>query len=134
MSHTPTSLHQQNRLTTQIIHQIIQSSILKSKGRTDKIFCSIKCKSDHYYDTKIATNKATRFVDAILRRNHIILKEIMIQNVSQIKVNRKILKKKGFNFNYITRYYINNRGKTYHCIYDYSYLIFSDNNVVIYRR
>lgn len=104
------------------------------KGRSDKIFCSTKCKSDHHYLQKTKTDNATKFIDAILHRNRIILEEIMEYNSSQIKVNKKILEKKGFNFQYITKYYVNSRGKTYHFVYDFSYLIFSDNNVIIYRR
>lgn len=111
--------------------KICQATI---KGRSDKLFCSITCKN--YYHTRLrqVTHIATKNVDKILHRNRSILLEIMGKHKTQIKLPIMVLEKKKFNFNYITRYYVNSRGKTYNYVYDFSWMIFSDNEVLIVRR
>lgn len=68
-------------------------------GRTDKKYCSIKCKS--IYNTKLnkVTFNACTQTDKILHRNRSILLEILGTNVQKKKINRMILDFKKFNFN-----------------------------------
>ena len=51
----------------------------------------------------------------------------------QKKVERAILDSKKFHFTYITHYHINAQGKTVHYVYDFSWMIFSDQEVLIKR-
>ncbi len=57
------------------------------KGRSDKLFCSEKCKN--YYHTKLrrVTNIAVKEIDIILHRNRSILLEIMGKHKTQKKMN-----------------------------------------------
>ncbi|MFK7809221.1 MAG: hypothetical protein AB8F74_15565 [Saprospiraceae bacterium] len=103
-------------------------------GRTDKIFCSTACKNDYNLRLRRATATAAKKIDEILHRNRSILLEIMGKHKVQIKTDRMTLDKKKFNFNYMTGYSINSSGKTYHHIYDFSYMTFSDQEVLIVRR
>jgi len=103
-------------------------------GRADKIFCSIACKNDYHVRLRRVTSKATKDIDEILHRNRSILLELLGKKNKKLKLDRYELEKKKFNFNYITGYSINKHGKTYHHLYDFSYMTFSDNSVLIVRR
>lgn len=104
------------------------------RGRSDKLFCSIACKSSYHHKLRKATNYATADIDAILHRNRSILLEILGKNLKQKKVNRKLLDAKKFNFHYMTGYYINSKNKTYNYVYDFAWMIFSDQEILIVRR
>ena len=103
------------------------------KGRSDKVFCSVKCKSDYAYSLRSVTEIATASIDKILHRNRSILLEIVGKNKVQMKVVRDLLDDKKFNFSYITHYHINNQGKTVSYVYDFSWMIFSDQEILIKR-
>ena len=103
-------------------------------GRSDKRFCSVACKSQYHKRLIGSTALATAKIDSILHRNRSILLELMGKNETQIKIPILELEKKKFNFNYITKFIINKQGKTYHYVYDFSWMSFSSNEVLIIRR
>ncbi len=105
----------------------------KFVGRSDKVFCTIACKTVYNQKLNKVTNLATFKTDKILHRNRSILLEIMGKNEVQKKVKREILDTKKFHFGYITQYHLNSQNKTVHYIYDFSYIIFSDQEVLIKR-
>lgn len=76
---------------------------------------------------------ATKAIDIILHRNRSILLEVLGKNKTQIKLDRAVLDKKKFNYSYITHYHKNNQGKTVHYVYDFSWMIFSDQEILIKR-
>ena len=104
------------------------------KGRSDKVFCSLNCKNEYHIKLRQVTHKATLAIDKILHRNRSILLEVMGKNQWQKKINRLILDKKKFNFNHVTGYYINSKGKTYNYVYDFSWMVFSHKEILINRR
>lgn len=106
----------------------------KFSGRSDKIFCSIECKSIYHIKLRATTKLETAKIDKILHRNRSILLEVMGKNMYYKKLDRKILDTKKFNFTYMTHYHINNQGKTVHYVYDFSWMIFSDQEVLIKRK
>ena len=103
-------------------------------GRSDKIFCSVKCKSIYHKKLNEVTNAATKDIDKILHRNRSILLEIMGKNSTQKKILKIALDKKKFNYTYITSFHINKHGKTVYHVYDFSWMIFSDEEVLIRRK
>lgn len=103
------------------------------KGRTDKIFCSIKCKSTYHMKLRGVTDDAAERIDKILHRNRSILLELMGKNGTQKKLPRTALDEKKFHFGYITHFHINSQNKTVHYVYDFSWMIFSDQEVLIKR-
>jgi len=103
-------------------------------GRADKVFCSIKCKSDYHYDLKNKTYRASKQIDNILHRNRSILYEIMGDRTRKMKVKRTVLDKKKFNYKYNTGHHINKENKMYHNVYDFAWMNFSDGEVLIIRR
>ena len=103
-------------------------------GRSDKIFCNIACKNEYHVRLRRATAMAVRETDKILHRNRSILLEVLGKNKRQKKVNRLVLEKKKFRFNYFTGSHLNSRGKTYHYVYDFAWMTFSDQEVLITRK
>lgn len=103
-------------------------------GRRDKIFCSTACKNEYHVSLRKATAEAVQHTDKILHRNRSVLVEIMDGNTSQRKVQRAELDKKKFNYKYITGYSVNSRGKTYHHVYDFSWMEFSNQEILIVKR
>lgn len=103
------------------------------RGRSDKKFCSIKCKSRYHHTQHKYNDKGTEAIDKILHRNRAILLELM-GRYKQRQITILDLEKKKFNFNHITRYTINSKGKIYHWVYEFSWMKFSSGIIMIYRR
>ena len=104
------------------------------EGRSDKKFCSVKCKKDYHSKLRASTNKAVKDINKLLQRNRSILLEIQGKHKSQVTVDRKVLEYKKFTFKYHTHYHINKQGKTYHYVYDFSWMEFSNDRVLITRK
>jgi hypothetical protein len=102
-------------------------------GRADKIFCSATCKANYHIKLNKVTTEASERIDKILHRNRSILLEIMGKNSTQKKVPRALMDSKKFHFGYITHYHVNAQNKTVHYVYDFSWMIFSDQEVLIKR-
>jgi len=103
-------------------------------GRTDKKFCSIKCKNFYHSNLRRVTDKEVVEINSILHRNRSILLEILGKQKIQIKVKRIVLAKKKFRFKYMTHFHINKFGKMYHHVYDFAWMEFSDDEILIIRR
>lgn len=101
------------------------------EGRRDKMYCSDRCKSDYHEKLKKVTNVATAKIDKILHRNRSSLLELMGKNGTQKKIPKLDLDNKKFNWTYITHVHLNSQGKEVRYVYDYSYIIFSDQEVLI---
>lgn len=104
------------------------------KGRSDKIFCSVACKSAYHFKLRAVNKIAVKEIDTILHRNRTILLELLGKNRKQIKVKRILLEKKKFNYKYQTHFYINSHNKTYHYVYDFAWMAFSTDEILIIRR
>ena len=102
-------------------------------GKETKIFCSPICKADYHFKLKRVTNDAARNIDKILHRNRSTLLEIMGKNSSQKKVDRSLLDQKKFNWHYVTSYHLNSANKMVNYVYDFSWMLFSDQEVLIKR-
>jgi hypothetical protein len=103
-------------------------------GRSNMIFCSVACKSTYHRKLRRVTKSATIDIDEILHRNRSILLEVLGKNGTQKKIKRLILVKKKFQFNYLTHFYINSQGKMYHHVYDFAWMEFSDDEILIVKR
>lgn len=103
-------------------------------GRTDKVFCSDRCKSYYHRKLREVTSEKTSGIDEFLHRNRSILLEFLGKSKVQVKIKRILLDKKNFKFKYHTHFNINSRGKTYFHVYDIAWMEFSDNEILIVRR
>lgn len=71
----------------------------------------------------------------MLLRNRTILHELLDQRAEKkIKVKRAILHKMGYKFELYTGSYTNRQQKTYYYIFDYSWMAFSDQEILILKR
>lgn len=103
-------------------------------GRSDKKFCSIKCKNYYHVNLRKVTAEAVKEIDKKLHRNRSILLEILGKYKMQKKIKRIELEKRKFSFKYHTHFYVNSAGKTYNYLYDIAWMEFSDNDILIVRK
>lgn len=120
--------------TRNIMQKLCKICQAQIKGRSDKLFCSLACKNYYHIRLRKVTRKATGNVDKILHRNRSILLEVLGKDGIKKKVHRKMLDRKKFNYNYITQYHLNTRGKMVNYVYDFSWSVFSDQEVLIVRH
>lgn len=104
------------------------------RGRTDKIFCSVRCKNYYHTNLRKASANAAQQINEYLKRNHGILLELIGKNKSQIKIYRTHLEQKKFRFKYHTHFHINSKGKMFHYVYDIAWMEFSDDEILIIRK
>lgn len=104
------------------------------KGRSDKKFCSVKCKNYYHTNLRRVTRQQVNNIDKILHRNYAILLEELGKRKTQIKIKRIVLDKKKFNYKYHTHFNINSFGKTYYFLYNLAWMEFSDDEILIVRN
>lgn len=104
-------------------------------GRIDKKFCSDQCRNTYNNRTHAIANKYIRKVNYIIRKNRKIMEE-MLENSSKdaIKVHRRKLINKGFNFDYYTNIYKTKTGKYYYFSYEYGFMKLDDEYFTIVLR
>ena len=103
-------------------------------GRSDKLFCSVSCKSRYHRKLRNQTNLVALEIDEILHRNRSILQEILGKNGKIKKVKRLVLEKKKFRHKYHTHFFLNSSNKTYFQVYDIAWMEFSDDEILIVRQ
>ena len=102
-------------------------------GRSDKRFCCIACKNQHNLQLRRETRDIVKAIDAALHRNREIL-AVLLPRPGKETVPRLLLSKAGFNFDLCTRFYYNREGKRYHYVYDYAWMEFSQQDILIVRK
>jgi len=103
-------------------------------GRSDKLFCNVNCKNNYHRNLRRLTQQEAMKIDRMLHRNHGILFELMKNHKKQIKIPRNILEQKKFRFQYHTHCITNSKGKIYHYIYNYAWMSFSDDEILIIKK
>lgn len=97
-------------------------------GRTDKKFCDPQCKSSYQYQqSKEQPERFYNKVDNQLKLNRKILKEF--NKGGKVTVRAEILKAKGFDPNFFTHYWKNNKGQVYLFVYEYGFLKTTEKNI-----
>lgn len=102
-------------------------------GRSDKRFCSIACKNQHHALSRKHTRDAVSEIDSYLHRNREILAMLM-GDASKAEVDRLTLTRTGFRYEYHTGTYLNKEGKMYRLVYDYAWMDFSDQKIMLVRK
>ena len=103
------------------------------KGRADKRFCSVICKNNYNYKNRAVTKSDVKTIDDLLHRNRIILMTLMGDSKKET-FDKLILTRAKFHFELHTGHYINKEGKTYWIVYDYAWMDFSDQKVLVVRK
>lgn len=104
------------------------------RGRSDKLFCTVRCKNYYHTNLRKASGKAAVQINEYLMRNHGILLELLGKNKTQTKIYRTQLEQKKFRFKYHTHFHINSKGKMFQYVYDLAWMEFSDDEILIVRK
>lgn len=93
----------------------------KFEGRSNKVFCSLYCKSAYNYE-KDKNKPPTRFkiVDKQLKLNRKLLAKY--NKAGKATIRQEILIKEGFDPKTITNWWKNKKGDTYLFCYEYGFL------------
>ena len=103
-------------------------------GRKDKVFCSKLCKNEYHRRRKFEHVVFSKPIDRILHRNWVILAEQHdINGTNKFHVPLSTLIDAGFNQKYYTTTEVNSKGKTYHYIYNFGWMKFSDKELLVVR-
>ena len=93
----------------------------KLEGRSDKKFCDPYCKSAYHY--KMSQEQEPKFFDKVsnqLKLNRKILKEY--NKAGKATVRAEIILTLGFDPNFFTHYWKNQKGDVYLFVYEYGFL------------
>ncbi|HET8735226.1 MAG TPA: DUF2116 family Zn-ribbon domain-containing protein [Pricia sp.] len=90
------------------------------KGRSDKKFCSQKCKSINQYENRQENEKFYLKVDRQLKINRKLLKRYNKSGFTTVR--RSELIENGFDPKFFTHYWKNGKGDVYLFCYDYGFL------------
>lgn len=102
------------------------------KGRSDKKFCDDQCRSNFNNRQQSENTTFMRQVNSILKRNRRILQEFNPEG--KIKITRKKLLAKGFNFEFFTNIYKTQTGNTYFFCYESGYLMLDNEEILLVRK
>jgi hypothetical protein len=103
------------------------------QGRSDKRYCSVACKNEHNHRNRSQTKEAVAEIDSYLHRNREILATLMGDSNKET-LDRAVLTRAKFRWEYMTGIYKNKQGKWYHLVYDYAWMEFTDQHVMIVRK
>lgn len=101
-------------------------------GREDKKFCGDGCRNSYNNrQNKDATN-LMRNINNKLRKNYRILSELNQEGKS--KTTRNKLVSKGFDFEFFTSNYTNQKGDIYYFLYDQGYIALEKDWFLLVRK
>jgi len=105
----------------------------ETQGRSDKKFCSADCKNRHHSAQRRNTRDAVAEIDGYLHRNREIL-ATLLGNAVKVELDRLVLTRTGFRYEYHTGTYLNKEGKMYRLVYDYTWIDFSKQKILVVRK
>lgn len=106
--------------------KICQSCQKVLQGRADKKFCDPYCKSAfHYKKNQEGTNNLYSRIDKQLKKNRSILKNY--NKAGKSIVRTEILIQQGFDPNFFTHYWKNQKGDIYLFAYEFGFLLKKEN-------
>lgn len=92
------------------------------KGRLDKKFCDDNCRSAYHNKSYRNDKEITREINAVLRKNRQILKELYEKTSNgTAEIDKLTLLKKGFEFNYLTQIHKHVTNEIANCCYEFGY-------------
>lgn len=105
------------------------------KGRVDKKFCNDHCRNNHNNRLNSDTVNYIRNVNNILRRNRRILEELMERVEKTVTLPKAALGKKGYNFDFFTATYLNEKTNLYYYYcYEYGFAFIDEDRCMLCRN
>ncbi|UII29116.1 hypothetical protein LVD15_11990 [Fulvivirga maritima] len=95
------------------------------KGRKDKIYCSLKCKSSAQYDQRLKTEQFYLMVDKQLKTNRKLLKKF--NKAGKATIREEDLISEGFDPKYFTHGWRAKNGNLYMFCYEYGFMKTQEN-------
>ena len=91
-------------------------------GRSDKKFCNHACRNVWNNENRFHTKSALNLVNAILKRNRNVLRNILPDSVKTIRIQKIQLEAQGFNFSYFTSACKRKNGQVFFFCYEFGYV------------
>jgi len=89
------------------------------KGRSDKKFCSVQCKSSYHNQSTSSIEAYVRSVNKQLRANRSAMHRACPEGKATVR--KEFLKKLGMDFKHLTHTWKSKGGNLYYFCYDYGY-------------
>ena len=90
------------------------------KGRKDKIYCSLSCKSARQYEQRQDQEARYYKIDRQLKKNRTILKRY--NKIGKTTLRKEVLIAEGFDPQFFTSYWKNKNGQVYLFCYEFGFL------------
>lgn len=104
-------------------------------GRSDKKFCCLACKNKFHHPAQRQTGNEIKIINRFLIQNYKIMEAVFKdERENQLMIPRLLFEKMGFHFSYCTGCYLNKQGKLYRYIYNYSWMEFSTQDLMLNRK
>ena len=97
-------------------------------GRSDKVFCDIRCKNYYHAEIRKSARTVVRETVSILKNNYIIITGLMGADADKMTIDRLPLEKSGFNFNHITGVRLDSAIPIYY-VFEYAFSLLENNRV-----
>ena len=98
------------------------------QGRSDKKFCDVYCKSSYQYQqSKLKPSRFYNRVDNQLKLNRKLLKHY--NKAGKATIRTEDLIKQGFDPNFFTHFWKNQKGDVYLFVYEYGFLTRKERNI-----
>jgi hypothetical protein len=102
------------------------------RGRSDKKFCGDQCRNVYNNRCTQESNSFMRGVNHILRKNRKILEELVPEE--PIKVSKRRLYEKGFNFEFTTSMITSREGNIFYYCYEFGYQALENDIMQLVKR
>ena len=102
-------------------------------GRADKIFCDIKCKNAYNLALRRQTKLEVKPIDRLLHRNREIL-QLLLGSLKKVMIDKIVMTRANFYWDHCTGLYHNKDGKIYHLVYDYAWMEFSSQQILVVKK
>jgi hypothetical protein len=101
-------------------------------GRSDRKFCSDKCKHAYHNTVKVHEHAETNKVIAILKANRRIL-QYLLGEKDELYVAKDTLRKRGFHFDYHTHQVVSGQGNLFQLCFNFGYRVMEEGNYKLVR-
>ena len=102
-------------------------------GRSDKKYCSNKCKSTYNFKKNELTGRFKAINNVLKNDLKLLLK--LLEKINSITITKIELKAMGFSFKHFTHFeYVESLRRNIYGIYDFCYYFIDDNNIKIIKN
>jgi hypothetical protein len=99
-------------------------------GRSDKVFCGIKCKNKYHCEVRRSLITIDQETHKVLLKNYQILAGLMTDEKTNFIIDQTALQRKGFHFQFITSLETINNSHHFF-IYDHSFEILKNKRISV---